>query len=1315
MYFEAHGTGTPTGDPIEARAIASVLQGKRSSGQPVRIGSIKANVGHTETASGLASIIKVALMLEKGEIPPSINFEKPNPKLQLEDWNLKVPTELESWPGSTGVRRASVNNFGYGGANAHVIMESYSSFKSSVHYGQNRIRSGHSNELTNGHTNGLTNSHTNGLTIGHPNGLTNGRANGQENGHENGLSIGVSSHHRDFPSKVIVLSAKDEQAAQTMAINLKDHLQSTDATQNEQCFDSLAYTLGQRRSRFPWLAAHSVKTASSLVKVIESGKFKPTRTKDRPRLGFVFTGQGAQWWAMGRELINAYPVFKSALQEAGNYLKGLGATWSLIDELMRDAETTQVNTLTMSMPLCVALQIALVRLLRSWGIIPTAVTSHSSGEIAAAYTAGALSLQSAMAIVFARGELAADVSKYITSKGGMVAVGLGPDDVSNYMSRVTSGQVMVACINSPTSITASGDVSAVEELEMILKKDNVFARRLKVDAAYHSHHMQPIADPYLVWMKKLVHAEENLEDIIYSSPTTGKRMNSAKAIGDPVHWVRSLTNPVLFVEAFQKMCFEDSSYINPAIDVVVEVGPHAALSGPIQDILMLPEFKGSGISYLSCLIRKNNAIDTMHSLACELLRKGYPVDLEPLNFPNGRQEVRVLHDLPHYPWNHQTKHWSEPRINKAHRQRLEAPHDLVGSLALGTNMLQPSWRNVIRASDLPWVNDHTVQSNVVYPGAGFICMAIEGALQVCQAGDKIVSGYHLRDINILQALIIPETSEGIEVQLTLRPVSEKAIYAKGWKEFQVWSVSSENVWLEHCKGIISVDFEGEDRAKWSASASSKNVPPRKATDYRMRIAPRDIYSGMRSVGIYHGPIFQNLKTIRANHKQSVSAFAIADTASCMPNHFQHVHVLHPTTLDSVFQAAYTALPGAGSKMTNPQVPRSIKKMWVAHNISSSPQHQFRTYSNISNADPQGFKAGIEVVNDNDDDDNTKTDPVLTIDEFVCQSLGNNLTQQEEAFESEKFSIVKWAPDISNIESSFLKQQLSCPIDPMESEIIMDLRRVCCYFINGALTTISASDVQQLEPHFKRYYVWMKSQAELAGSNMLASESSQWINDSPETKKAYIEKVTTSSVNGEMTCHLGPHIMALLRREVTPLELMLEDKLLHRYYIDGLKWDRSSRQMGQLMKHFAHKNPRAKILEIGGGTGGTTIYNLTSLGSDDSGWGPLAGSYDFTDISSGFFEAAQEKFKAWKNLVRYKKLDIEQDLGKQGFEAGSYDLIVASQVLHATKNMDLTMANVRKLLKPRGKLFIMETTQDQLDLQFAFGLLPGWWLSMSPNL
>ncbi|KAH8799819.1 hypothetical protein F5884DRAFT_905307 [Xylogone sp. PMI_703] len=1316
-YFEAHGTGTPTGDPIEAGAVAAVFKDSRPPGEPLRIGSIKTNIGHTETPSGLASIIKVALATEKGQIPPSINYEKPNPKLKLDEWNLKVPTQLEDWNSSTGVRRASVNNFGYGGANAHVIVEGYESFMS----GQKRI--------TNGTTNGV-----------------NGTAK-KVNGTTNGVN-GVNGTHKPSQSRVITLSAKDEQATQAMISNLKDYLLKTKIENEDELLSNLAYTLGERRSVFPWVAAQSVNSVSDLVKTIESGKMKPARSGEAPRLGFVFTGQGAQWFAMGRELIDAYPVFKATLLEAESYLKKLGANWSLLEELQRDEQTSRVNEVALSTAMCVAVQVALVRLLRSWGVVPVGVTSHSSGEVASACAAGAISLERAMAIVYFRGELAGDMGLYITGKGGMVAVGLGTEGVAPYLSRVTAGKVGVACINSPNSVTVSGDVPGVEQLETMLLEDQVFARRLRINAAYHSHHMEAIGKPYLSFLNQFELPEDGqLEGVVYSSPTTGERMDSIRKISDPNHWVRSLTQPVRFVDAFRSMCF-DGTNPEPIVDVVIEIGPHAALSGPIQEIVsMLPDFAGTEgrPSYMTALIRKNSALATMHTLACNLIRSGYPVDLKAVNFPHAgsRDHIKVLHDLPVYPWNHQVRHWSESKANLSQRQRSQPPHDLLGSLSLNTNMLAPTWRHIIRVDDMPWVRDHVVQSNIVYPGAGYLTMAIEGALQLfhinasaqdAQGGDQKkkqhVLGYQLRDVDILQALIIPETRDGVEVQLSLRPCSDKTLYGAGWQEFQVSSVtvSSDNVtkWSEHCKGLILVQTTDEEvvngQSPPAASAGSHSPTFAKATvaDYRLRVEPRDIYAMMRSGAICHGPIFQNLKTIRAREKESVSNFVVADTAVVMPNQYQQKHVIHPTTLDSIFQAAYTALPGAGSKAASPQIPRSINRLWISHSISSEPGHRFNAYSTMQRADLQSFDAGITVVDAGNDDEAPASDPVLSMSGFICQSIGN--TQQDaDSRDNEKFGLVKWQPDLTFATPSFLKQHLSYPVDPNEASVVTDLKRLCIYYIADALAGITTQDVQQLEKHHKKYYVWMKHQLELASTDKLAPGSSSWIYDGPEERAALIAKAGTSSVNGEMVCRLGPSLLAMMRHEAAPLELMMEGRLLYRYYEEALKYDRSSQQIGKLVEHFVHKNPRAKILEIGGGTGGTSTHILGAIGTDDSPLGPQASSYDFTDISSGFFEAAQEKLKAWKSLVRYKKLDIEQDVAKQGFEEGTYDLIVACQVLHATKSMENTMTNVRKLLKPGGKLLLLETTQDHIDLHYVFGLVPGWWLSeeqereTSPNL
>ncbi|KAI0842747.1 putative FSP1 [Hypoxylon sp. FL0890] len=1327
QYFEAHGTGTPTGDPIEARAIASVFRPGRT--EALRIGSIKTNVGHTEATSGLASLIKVVLAFEEGMIPPSINFQKPNPQLALDEWRLKVPTELEQWPvGPGGVRRASINNFGYGGSNAHVILDHADLFLPN-------LASDDGINGAKGHTNGFS-AVSRSLDRKSHEETDRDRAKAARqvvNG-----TIDVSGNATSsFKTKVLILSAKDEKTCQRMVSDLKEYLEQSHVADEDKFLQSLAYTLGQRRSLFPWVAAHAVpftRGIGEVVKALDSPKFKPSRTSGRPRIGMVFTGQGAQWHAMGRELILAYPLFKKSLQEADGYLEQLGAEWSLLEELSRDAETTRVNETGLSIPICIALQISLVRLLRAWGVTPTAVTSHSSGEIAAAYTVGAISYRRAMAVAYYRAVLTADKSLRGPVRGGMIAVGLGLEDTETYLNRLTcGGKAVIACVNSPSSITVAGDLSAVQEIETMAKTDGVFARRLKIDAAYHSHHMSPIAGPYLKALHNLP-AEETrigyLDSIAFSSGVTGDRMSSAEEIANPEHWVGSLVQPVQFVNAFTDMVLGDFDPSGSSVDVVVEIGPHTALGGPIRQILELPEFSNLDLPYYGCLSRNVNARDSMQALAANLLREGHSLDLGAVNFPWGKwPHVRVLTDLPAYPWNHQIRHWIEPRFNKAIRERTRAPNDLLGSLVPGTNIDAPSWRQIVRTTEIPWIKDHVVQSNILYPGAGFICLAIEAITQVTDMeaeehtdNPREISGYRLRDIDIMQALVVPDDASGIEIQTTLRPVSDKAIGLRDWKHFEVSSVTTENRWTLHARGLISI----ESKSSSEATPVRLDKEKRLTTSYTRNIDPADMFANLRALGINHGPMFQNMEKIvqSGRERQSVTTFVIADTS--LPDEPLSNHVLHPTTLDSIVTSAYSALPGVGAHEDSAVIPRSIKKFWVSSKISHEAGHRFQSYCTLNRSDAQSLEADISLVNGNGNDNagHAEDELLLEVQGFLYQSLGQNARhEQSRPWEKEICTKVEWAPDLSLPSPTLLdsiKKQLRHDVDPMESRIIIDLRRVCVYFIQDALTSLTARDVDQLDVHHVKYHAWMQDQVQLALSGLLGPGSAEWMLDSPAERQRRIDLAAKASVNGEMVCQLGPHLRAILCREKAPLNLMMEDNLLNRYYEHAIKMGRSSQQLAKMLRHVLHKNPRARILEIGGGTGAVTRHMLREIGTAETG-GPLAASYHFTDISAGVFEAARRDFAAWADLLTFDKLDIEQDPASQGFTLGSYDIVIACEVLHTTTSMARTMANVRSVMKPGGTLLLMETTNDHTDLQFTFGLLPKWWLSeesqrkSSPNL
>ena len=281
-YVEAHMTGTSTGDPIEAEAIARTFGKNRAQNDSVFVGSVKTNVGHAEGVSGLAAIIKTVFALQKRLIPPNLNYEKPNPAIPLAEWNVQVPRSLTPWPANRALR-ASVNNFGYGGANVHLIIEGAPT-------------------TSKAYTNG-TNS-------------TNG------------------SDQADISRSLIyILSSKDSAVSPAIGKKLASYIRgatSTGGREEPLSPADLAYTLAERRSRFPWAIAVRANSLADLAKKLDDDSRKATRaTQSPPRIGMVFNGQGTQWHAMGRELISAYPVFGSAVQRATKILQDYGAVWSL--------------------------------------------------------------------------------------------------------------------------------------------------------------------------------------------------------------------------------------------------------------------------------------------------------------------------------------------------------------------------------------------------------------------------------------------------------------------------------------------------------------------------------------------------------------------------------------------------------------------------------------------------------------------------------------------------------------------------------------------------------------------------------------------------------------------------------------------------------------------------------------------------------------------------------------------------------------------------------------------------------------------------
>lgn len=1176
----------------------------------------------------------------------------------------------------------------------------------SVHQYTDRFVHKPTNGYVHEHTNRSTHKVAKGSIHEHTNGSVREHTNEAIHEHTNGQNGQLSNRWRIF-----TFSAKDEDSVYDMISNTCSYLETRKDPIDEAFLDNLVYTLGQRRSPFRWVQAFPASSNYGLMTALRGRKRMSTRRAEAPRIGFVFTGQGAQWHAMGRELIDTYPVFGGTIHQADEFLKTQGCPWSLVEELNRDAKSTKVNTATIGQPLCTAIQIGLVKLLESWNIRPIAVTGHSSGEIAGAYAAGAIGFKSAMMVAYHRGAIAQKSANLNGIQGGMIAVGLSRNNTMKYIQRLTLGKVVVACVNSPANVTVSGDLAAIEELQTLLDAEGVFARRLRVNTAYHSHHMLLAVDGYLEQLQNMQTVEQP-PDVLYISSVTGHPISSAKALG-PSYWVENAVQPVLFSDALMCLCrggsSENAQDVKAFVDTLIEIGPHGALAAPIRQILQAPSLQNMPITYLSCLTRNQDACESMQIMASALLLKDSRINLGEINFPNGSSTVKVIADLPSYPWSHKTRYWHEPRINRQQRQRLQGRHDLLGILSPGQNPSVKTWRHFVRLSDQPWVKDHVVDSNILYPAAGFIAMAIEAVSQTHKNIALETVGYLVHEMTIMNALVVPESPDGVEVQLLLFPSNDQLLRAQHSYDFKILSVDENDEWHENCTGRVGLEIRSVvNESNWKQH--SIGSWPGLAFSISEQSCARAIdknhyYESVRRLGISYGESFQNLVQINQGPLRSLATVAIRDTAALMPAQVEHPHIIHPTTLDAIFQSIYPAISETGTEHKHIMIPTFVKFLFVSQNISSDPGSRLRISTSAEFKTDQEAKSSLTVIDETD----LSFTPVVEIEGLVLSSIGASVEEIMNESGDLCFKVF-FDKDISLMTPSDFSTLSQRPMDLSELKVTADLQRACFHIIERALRKLTDADRSTFAGHQLAMFEWMMTQHELGQQGCLDSQDSNWLDSSKEEQDRLIAAVESETVNGKMCVRVGKYLVQMLRKEIEPLEVMMENGLLYSYYENALGMKRIYAHMSEILRLFAHKNPGSTVLEIGGGTGGCTLPALRALTGDDDGI-PRFAHYDFTDISSGFFENAREKLTEWEDRLSFKKFDVEVDAEAQGIDYGKYDLVIACNVLHATASMEKTMLNVRRLLRPGGKLLTVEGTRDTLDVSLVFGVLPGWWLGV----
>lgn len=944
-------------------------------------------------------------MLETGTIPPNIHFHNPNPALKFDEWNIRVPTSKSPWT-IDGVRRISVNSFGYGGTNAHVVLDDARSY--------------------------LEERGLRGIQF----------SNGSEPNETRGLSGTVSTglnESNKVVQRLFAITAQDKagigRVKKKMASFVAEKAERLQHAQEQDYLADLAFTLNDRRSHLQWKSFH---IASSLMELCDELTSKehaaPIHMSSRkPRLGFVFTGQGAQWARMGIELFSHH-VFRESIAAADMYLQQeLGCAWSATEELAKGKSISKINSGSYSQVLCTVLQVALVDLLREWNIVPTAVVGHSSGEIAAAYCLGALSREDAWKVAYFRGLLSSRL-RDSGLDGAMMAAGMSEQDAAQMISQFAPEEVHVACVNSPNSVTLSGDVDGIDKLQEALQAQGIFARKLAVDTAYHSPHMQLVAQEYL---EEIFDISTNAytEDIkMYSS--VGSNMIEPGELG-AAYWVRNLISTVQFAPAVQNLARppgipRSALFNDQAVDILVEVGPHPALQSP--SIQCLKAIGITDIPYYSVLTRHETASATSLNLAGNLFARGYPVDFRQVN--QREREPLTLVDLPSYPWNHSQSHWAESRLAKEYRLREPPPNSLLGAPSPSLIAGERVWRGYLKLSEQSWMADHRIHGSILYPAAGFVAMALEGAISGVERAQKVRS-ITLRDIHLTAALIVTADAE-VEYTVCFRP-HHSAIREpfSTWTEFIVSSCPSGQVLERNCVGLIMIDHEPENsKEKVLVDEGTTILFTEAASICTESIKPVDFYRDLATVGLEYGPDFQNLTDVRMGVNQSCCIVDIPNVGLIKsPRH----HLIHPGTLDAIFHMVFAALMGSPDGITRAMVPKSIDKVVISTDIPHEAGIQLKGISTVAR---QGFNevlADIMVTNE------TNNSQVLQISGICCTEIkgrsegdNNNGTKVTRAICSK----IVWRPYINLLQpdeqKSFIEKAACLATQPEDTDFTESL-------------------------------------------------------------------------------------------------------------------------------------------------------------------------------------------------------------------------------------------------------------------------------------
>ena len=1063
---------------------------------------------------------------------------------------------------------------------------------------------------------------------------------------------------------LLALSARSAPALIDLAKSYLDGLRAPGALKRARLLD-ICYSAGLKRSHHSFRMAIVAGDHEELQAGIKGllggepcGHAWSGHNSELPcKPVFVCAGMGQQWWAMGRELMELEPVYRNAVEEMSE-LFGELAGWSLLDKLKADEKDSEIGDVRVGQPALFAVQAGLAALWRAWGIEPAAVIGHSAGEVAASYIAGALSLADAVQVTFHRSRLL----HRTVGQGTMLAAGISRAEAMSLIEP-HDGAVSLAAINGPRSVTLSGDSSILAQIDKGLNEAGMFTRILQVDVPFHSAKMERLRDELIDCLRDI---KPQPAVFPFFSTATGAALAGCEL--DARYWYRNMREPVLFHETMGQV-------IEKGHRLFLEIGAHPVLRYDVGECL---DEKSAQGSVLYSLRRGDPAKASLLGSLARLYIAGANIDWAKL-FPDEATAIK----LPLYPFQPEM-HWHEGEQSR--RFRLEGPiHPLLGKRVEAP---QPTWSVKLDNAELDYLEDHRMAGAPVFPATGYIEMAL-GAAQQAFGPDPCI----LEDVEFSKILVLDRDAAPL-AQIVLDTSSEFKIHVR--------SGAPDHSWSPHAYGIVR-PADREPPADVDIAVIQQRC--------RDKMEREELYRLLTAAGLEYGPSFQGVATLWRGEREALAEIGVPDALCRELEDYRW----HPAVLDACLQPALATLPISDLRMGKVFVPVKIERL----RFYARPPERIFSHARVRGVGPRDLTFDIQIIS-------KEGAPLADIVGLVCRSPRRSpqIVNCPPLYEyqwklaprpaAHRFSPLSacldgLAPSLRNAGQALWRRFNRARF---QTEFQSRARSAALAFVVEALRELGwkpsacaqppidkTSEELAIAPRYRALVQLLLKELGTIGDTITADRRLLWKslwNDFPECQAETM-----------LLRRCGSNLASVLRGEMDPLNLIFPDNSLfsaEHLYQNSATFRFNNLLVQEAVVGIVNRLPPGKtlrILEIGGGTGGMTGYVLPVLPTSRT-------EYVYTDISVRFIAHAQRKFAQY-SFVQYRPLDIAIDPIEQGFVAHSFDLIIASDVLHATRDLRSTLEQVKTLLASGGCLLLVEVTRPWLHTIVSFGLLKGWWL------